>query len=490
MSKLPAKRKSSRPRKKGIKRASGVQMSDSRPSPNPLLITPPKVESRQMSSTSSLEDDHYFNEETQSKKSNDQKCKQIKRCVDDPSLTRPNRHDGHIDLDSIEDAKEKQAPLEKETVPAESEFRSGSEPPLSKENAKKKRTTKKRQMPLPSLESIKEEVNLDSNSVNADSDNHAQVENVEPIDTKQQSTVENDPSPPLSEQQNSQKCNDSHPNKNLRDVHQPPFESIRDDSNPYLNDTDDADSDIHASLKKGSWPIESQHPSSIENKMSHPLPESHLLQEDAVRKSKKNGHQGQQSPLDQIKDDDKIDLESIHKYESNFIHTIPSPTVMHPVLVSSLKVDINIFHFLTISEPIDRITTIEWSCESLECEVLVEASTVFVQGILIANIEYVNAHTTHNLKTSIPWKKTIKTVWHYPPSPPMTSDKKSYVYNNDSILHIEQRQTFSDPIFSKLRGIHFVSHMNQEQLKNGQLDIKGNAILSIDLLQEQYVALR
>jgi hypothetical protein len=172
------------------------------------------------------------------------------------------------------------------------------------------------------------------------------------------------------------------------------------------------------------------------------------------------------------------------------------PIVKLPVLLAKVKIEIDIFDSFKLPMPIANITKVDWSLDSLECRVLLPSTTVFLKGILIADIHFVNeshSHTLHTVKIPVPWEKIITINWLYPPVL-SSSNKREFMFEskNDKEVssHFEFCQHFADQIQHDLRKITFVWHEElASQVEKQQLSIQGRAKLSIDLLQPQFIDL-
>jgi myosin heavy subunit len=172
------------------------------------------------------------------------------------------------------------------------------------------------------------------------------------------------------------------------------------------------------------------------------------------------------------------------------------PIVKLPVLLAKLNIDIDMFNSLELSLPIANITKIEWSIDSLECRVLLPSTTVFLKGILIADIQYVNenlTHTLHTVKVPVPWEKIITINWLYPPVLSSSSQREFMFGSHDAeevSSHYEYCQQITDQIEYSLRSINFVWHDEVgSQAETPKVSIQGRANLAIDLLQQQYIDL-
>ncbi|MGA5688527.1 hypothetical protein [Cytobacillus pseudoceanisediminis] len=172
------------------------------------------------------------------------------------------------------------------------------------------------------------------------------------------------------------------------------------------------------------------------------------------------------------------------------------PTVKVPVLVEKLNIDIDIFDAFPIHLPINNITKLEWSIQTLETNVILPSSVIFLKGTLIADLEYVDnaaGGSLHTIKIPVKWDKTANADWLYPPEMPIASFHKEYTFKTDDdqgiTSHFEAAQYFSEKIEAQLQSINFVWHTDILENEKTEIDIQGRAILEIDLLQKQYVDL-
>ncbi|MBX9974013.1 hypothetical protein [Cytobacillus firmus] len=172
------------------------------------------------------------------------------------------------------------------------------------------------------------------------------------------------------------------------------------------------------------------------------------------------------------------------------------PTVKVPVLVEKLNIEIDIFDAFPIHLPIKNITKLEWSIQTLETNVILPSSVIFLKGTLIADLEYVDnaaGGSLHTMKIPVKWDKTADADWLYPPVMPIAGFQKEYTFKTDDgqgiSSHYEAAQYFSEKIEAQLQSIHFVWHNDILENEKPEIYIQGTAILEIDLLQKQYVDL-
>ncbi|MEH7117997.1 hypothetical protein V7128_11330 [Neobacillus vireti] len=172
------------------------------------------------------------------------------------------------------------------------------------------------------------------------------------------------------------------------------------------------------------------------------------------------------------------------------------PTVKLPVLLAKLLVDINIFETVDLPFPIESVSKVEWSLQSYQCKVILPSTTVFLKGVLVADVEFKGdgMKTIQSMKIPVSWSKTTKVEWLHSPKMPNKSQKE-YIFTSengeDITTHYEFTQEFADEIDAEIRVVHF--SINEEfhscEMET-QFDIQGSVTLSIDLLQEQFIHLK
>ncbi|WP_428908570.1 hypothetical protein [Niallia sp. Krafla_26] len=168
--------------------------------------------------------------------------------------------------------------------------------------------------------------------------------------------------------------------------------------------------------------------------------------------------------------------------------------VKMPVLLGQLDLDVTIVQTLHLMLPIDHISKIEWSIQSLDCKVVPPSTTVFLKGVLIADIEFIHKglnHTIHSLKVPIPWSKITNIHWLALPDLPQHRQNEFMFHSqHDERSHFEDFQKFAEPIKSQLKQINFVWHQELETMDTKQkIDFQGTTHLTIDISQEQYINL-
>jgi hypothetical protein len=172
------------------------------------------------------------------------------------------------------------------------------------------------------------------------------------------------------------------------------------------------------------------------------------------------------------------------------------PIAKLPVLLATADIDLDIFDSFDLPAPITSLTKSDWTVHCLEGRVLLPSTTVFLKGILVADIEYVSDVSTYCMQTTkikLPWKTTTKVDWIYPPLMPSNSHGE-YMFQcsggKESGLHREYHEQFAEQVQFELQSI---SHVWTEELVpqagTPKLLIQGSASLSINLLQPQYISL-
>ncbi|WP_078410884.1 hypothetical protein [Priestia abyssalis] len=172
------------------------------------------------------------------------------------------------------------------------------------------------------------------------------------------------------------------------------------------------------------------------------------------------------------------------------------PIAKLPVLLAKADIDLDIFDSFDLPAPIANLTKSDWTAHCLEGRVLLPSTTVFLKGVLVADIEYVSDMSTHSMQTTklqIPWKTTIKVDWIYPPLMPSSSHGEymfQYSGGKEPGFHREYHEQFAEQVQFELQSVR---HVWTEELVSPagtpKLLIQGSASLSINLLQPQYIEL-
>lgn len=208
-----------------------------------------------------------------------------------------------------------------------------------------------------------------------------------------------------------------------------------------------------------------------------------------------------------LKDDSSIEEEELKEEQSdnlllkqndndNDSQKLSSLIVKLPLLLAVMNIDVDIFDSFELPLPISNIEKIEWSLESLDCQVVLPATTAFLKGILIADIQYVSNYSEkslHTIKVPIPWGKIMNVDWINEPVLPDSSEKEFMFesHNGEEVsLHYEYYEKFAHPIYHDLQSVHFVSYEEvSEKIDTPTLSIQGRTTFCVHLLQLQYIDL-
>ncbi|WP_433744442.1 hypothetical protein [Falsibacillus pallidus] len=166
------------------------------------------------------------------------------------------------------------------------------------------------------------------------------------------------------------------------------------------------------------------------------------------------------------------------------------PIVKIPILLGEIALEINLFETADISIMMDRISKVDWSLQSFESQVALPSNTAFFKGLLIADIEYESNGIAYSLKFPVSWSKTAEINWIYPPDIPHASQQEFMFQSagNEINFHHESTQQFAEKIDAQIKSFHFNCNEDFHSSEGKtQLDIKGCAILAIDLVQEQFI---
>lgn len=188
-----------------------------------------------------------------------------------------------------------------------------------------------------------------------------------------------------------------------------------------------------------------------------------------------------------------IDDESFFQKNNHFIEK-KTTTVKMQVLLANLKTEIDIVETIDFPMPLDNITKVEWSIQSIDCKVVLPSKTVFLKGEFIAQIEFSSKEAENNmqsLKICIPWSKT--TTIHWLSIPNITYSRHNEFmfqsqHEHDCSFHYESYYKFSEPVRNQIDQINFVWHQHLNT-KDKQVQFNGVAQLDIQLMQEQFVEL-
>jgi hypothetical protein len=194
--------------------------------------------------------------------------------------------------------------------------------------------------------------------------------------------------------------------------------------------------------------------------------------------------------------DDGIQKEFVSHKKQKFFDDCtekkPSIIVKLPVLLAKLNIDVNIVENIEMFLPIKHVSQVIWTLKSIDCHVISPSTTVFLKGVLVADIEFVNSgktNTIHAIKLSVPWTKNTTVDWLTLPDIGRSSQKEFMFQSQHAIetsFHHEFQQEFTEPIRKQIRKIDFVWHhdidAHSDELK---FLINGTANLCVDLYQDQ-----
>jgi len=190
-----------------------------------------------------------------------------------------------------------------------------------------------------------------------------------------------------------------------------------------------------------------------------------------------------------------FDCESSSMDEYNQSDDVKSnalPIVKMPVVLSNVEIEIDIFDSFLLHFPIKEITKVDWSVYSLECQVPLPSRSLFIKGVLLATIEYVENNQKGSLQTismQVPFNTTEQVEWLVIPELPRSYHSEFTYQEHESIqLHQEFSEQYAHPIQSELKNFHIIWH-NEFMSENELLNVQGRVRLFIHLLQHQYIKL-
>ena len=170
----------------------------------------------------------------------------------------------------------------------------------------------------------------------------------------------------------------------------------------------------------------------------------------------------------------------------------PSTIVKLPVLLAKLNIDVNIVENIEMFLPIKHVSQVIWSLKSIDCHVILPSTTVFLKGVLVADIEFANSgktNTIHAIKLSVPWTKNTTVDWLTLPDMGRSSQKEFMFQSQHAIetsFHHEFQQEFTEPIRKQIRNIDFVWHHDIDAQSDAlKFLINGTANLCVDLYQDK-----
>ncbi|WP_281974984.1 hypothetical protein [Halobacillus litoralis] len=158
-----------------------------------------------------------------------------------------------------------------------------------------------------------------------------------------------------------------------------------------------------------------------------------------------------------------------------------------PVVLAHLIVDVDVMETFEVLGGISAITKVDWTLHSIKQSVVLPSSTVFIKGILTADIVYVKDdldQKVHTIKFPVQWNESVKVKWLTEPDVSYTCQNE-YTFGHEGDTHYEHRQKFSNPVEDQLHSIHIISH--PKVIAQKEVSIQGNVQICIDLLQQKYV---
>lgn len=158
-----------------------------------------------------------------------------------------------------------------------------------------------------------------------------------------------------------------------------------------------------------------------------------------------------------------------------------------PVLIGKTDMEVQIFDCFPMNIHAKHITKMEWSVESLSCKVLLPSQTVFVKGILIADIMFAADKQLKSIRIPLSIDESIKLDWICTPELPLPSRINEFIFQHGNAhdYHIEYFQQFSEEITCNLNKIHILWHGDISG--DAGIEILGKAILSVDFFQKQFI---
>ncbi|MEK4081848.1 hypothetical protein [Solibacillus sp. FSL K6-1126] len=216
----------------------------------------------------------------------------------------------------------------------------------------------------------------------------------------------------------------------------------------------------------------------------------------SIEKKRRNYYINKNNPY-QIAGFNEVDGDQLLQKNTYFNDSVENKkkiTVKMPVLLTELETDIDIIETIDLLLSLDNILKVEWSVQSLDCNVVLPSKTVFLKGEFIAEIAFSNKELENNiqtLKVTIPWKKAENIHWLTLPDTPFRKQEEFMFqahHEHDPNYHYEAKQKFAESIQSQLKQVHFVWHQELNSTEK-QLQVNGFAQLSIHFLQEQFVDL-
>lgn len=158
-----------------------------------------------------------------------------------------------------------------------------------------------------------------------------------------------------------------------------------------------------------------------------------------------------------------------------------------PVLIGKTDMEVQIFDCFPMNIHAKHITKMEWSVESLSCKALLPSQTVFVKGVLMADIMFAADKQLKSIRIPLSIDESIKLDWICTPELPLPSCINEFIFQHGNAhdYHIEYYQQFSEEITCNLNKIHILWHGDISG--DAGIEILGKAILSVDFFQKQFI---
>ena len=96
-----------------------------------------------------------------------------------------------------------------------------------------------------------------------------------------------------------------------------------------------------------------------------------------------------------FKEDDGEQLLQKNTYFNDSIENTKKITVKMPVLLTELQTDIDIIETIDLLMPLQNILKVEWSVQSLDCNVVLPSTTVFLKGEITAETKSMKTISNH-----------------------------------------------------------------------------------------------
>ncbi|WP_162785126.1 hypothetical protein [Bacillus sp. P14.5] len=160
------------------------------------------------------------------------------------------------------------------------------------------------------------------------------------------------------------------------------------------------------------------------------------------------------------------------------------------------EVEIDLFNSFTLMNPLASISQIEWRVESFKGWALPPSSTVFLELVLSADIEFAAAKdgSLQSLKIFIPLQKTVQVHWRSAPEFP-SARRGEYEFKEKEDVNLSSHRVWEEklahPILFEIRSFKLLWHDELEKGKEGNkvLGVQGTAKVSIEASQKQMVSL-